>query len=130
MQCTKRTDVQTFLTSLQYKQEESATVGVQITQREYQHTMLKSLPDKLAKFALQVLTSTCHMGHPLDTDTLINSVIKQSEHLKNRHVHGQQGQGKKAREGNTDEALAATGSEGSCRKHHLGNCYNCGKPRH
>jgi len=92
--------------------------------------VLKSLPDELARFASQTLTSARHVGHPLDTDTLINSVIKESERLKNQHTRGQQGQGKKQREGNTDEALAATGSEGGRRKCCPGNCHNCGKPGH
>jgi hypothetical protein len=70
------------------------------------------------------------VGHPLDTDTLINSVIEKSEHLKNWCTRGQQGQGRKPQEGNTDKALAATGSEGGCRKRQPGNCHNCGKPRH
>jgi hypothetical protein len=83
MQCTKGTNDQTFLTSLRYKREELATMRVRITQREYQCTVLKSLPDELARFTLQALTSAYQMGHPLDTDTLINSVIKESEHLKN-----------------------------------------------
>jgi hypothetical protein len=75
--------------------------------------MLKSLLDELAKFASQALTLACHSGHPLDTDTLINSVIEESECLKNRCACSQQGQGKKSREGQADEALAVTGSEGS-----------------
>ena len=75
--------------------------------------MLKSLPDKLAKFMSQALTSACHSAHPLDTDTLISSVIEESECLKNQCVHGQQGQGKKPKDGQANEALAMTGSEGS-----------------
>jgi len=92
--------------------------------------VLKSLPDKLAKFASQVLTSTRHSSHPLDTDTLINSVIEESECLKNWRTCGQQGQGRKPKEGNTEKALGATGSEGGCRKRRPGNCHNCGKPGH
>ena len=130
MQCTKGMDVRVFLTSLRYKREELAAVGVQVSPREYQRTVLKSLPDELAKFASQALTSACHSGHPLDTDTLINSVIEESEHLKNRRARSQPGQGKKSKEGQADEALAATGSEGSRRKRRPGNCHNCGKPGH
>ncbi len=47
MQCTKGTDICTFLTALWYKHEELVAVGVQITHKEYQYTMLKSLPDDL-----------------------------------------------------------------------------------
>jgi hypothetical protein len=116
--------------SLRYKREELATVSVQVSPREYQCTVLKSLPDELAKFASQALSSAHHSGHPLDTDTLINSVIKESEHLKNRCARSQQGQGKKPKEGQANEALTATRSEGSRQKRCPGNCHNCGKPRH
>jgi hypothetical protein len=75
--------------------------------------VLKSLLDELAKFVSQALTSAHHSGHPLNTNTLINSVIEESKHLKNRRARSQQGQGKKSREGQADEALAVTRSEGS-----------------
>ncbi len=83
MACIKGKDIQSFLTALHYKHKELVAVGVQITQREYQRTILKSLPDELAKFVAQLLISTCHSGFILDTDTLINSMIEKSEHLKN-----------------------------------------------
>ncbi len=80
---TKGEDVQSFLTGLHYKHKELSAMGVQITQREYQHTILKSLSDELAKFAAQLLISTHHSGFILNTDTLINSMIEESECLKN-----------------------------------------------
>ncbi len=57
MCCTKGEDIQVFLTALRYKREELVAVGVRITQREYQRTILKSLPDELAKFSAQLLIS-------------------------------------------------------------------------
>jgi len=89
MRCTKGIDVQTFLTGLRYKREELSATGIRITQREYQRTILKSLPDELAKFAAQLLVSARHSGFMLDTDTLISSVIEESERLKNRHTCSQ-----------------------------------------
>jgi len=131
MACAKGEDVRVFLTSLRYKCEELAAAGVRITQREYQRTILKSLPDDLAEFAAQLLSSAQHSGHTLDTDTLINSIIEESEHLKNRCTHSQQGQGeKKKKEGHTDEALTDMGSKGSHRRHCRGHCHSCGKPGH
>jgi hypothetical protein len=118
MACAKGEDVQVFLTSLHYKREELAATGIRITQREYQRTILKSLPDELAEFAAQLLSSAWHSGHTLDTDTLIDSVIEESECLKNRHAQSQRGQREKQKEGYTDEALADMGSEGSHRRHH------------
>ena len=64
-------------------------MGVQITHKEYQYTLLKSLLDELAKFAAQLLSSACHSGLILDTETLINSVIEESECLKNQHACSQ-----------------------------------------
>jgi hypothetical protein len=87
--------------------------GIWITQREYQCTILKSLSNELAKFAAQLLVLACYSGFILDTDILISSIIEESECLKNRCVHSQQGQGEREKEGHTDEALAATGSKGS-----------------
>jgi hypothetical protein len=89
MCCAKGEGIQTFLTALHCKHEELAATGIQISQREYQHTILKSLPDKLAKFAAQLLVSAHHSGFILDTDILINSVIEESECLKNWCVHSQ-----------------------------------------
>jgi len=83
MTCTKGEDIQSFLTGLHYKHKELAAMGIWITQREYQRTILKSLPNELAKFVAQLYISTCHSGFILDTNTLINSVIEESECLKN-----------------------------------------------
>jgi hypothetical protein len=130
MACTKGKDIQVFLTALHCKQEELVATGVYITSKEYQCTMLKSLPDELAKFVSQLLVSTCHSSLILDTDPSINSVIEESECLKNWRMWSQQGQGEKKEEELTDAALTATGSKGSCGKHCEGNCHSCGKPRH
>jgi hypothetical protein len=130
MRCTKGIDVRTFLTALRYKRKELSATGVWITQREYQRTILKSLPDELAKFVAQLLVSAHHSGFMLDTDILISSVIEESERLKNQHTCSQRGQGEKKKEGLTDEALTATGSEGSRRRHCRGHCHSCGKPGH
>ncbi len=51
MRCPKGGDVHAFLTALRYKKEELAAAGVTVTQKEYQRTILKSIPDELAKFA-------------------------------------------------------------------------------
>jgi len=127
---TKGEDIQSFLTGLHYKHEVLSAMGVRITQREYQHTILKSLPDELAKFVVQLLISARHSGFILDTDTLINSVIEESEHLKNWRARSQRGQEEKKQEVLTNEALADIGSEGSRRRHREVNFHSCGKPRH
>src|SRR6266851_10469165 len=83
MACTKGEDIRVFLTALCCKREELVAAGVRIIQRKYQCTILKSLPDELAKFVAQLLVSARHSSLILDTDTLINSVIEESECLKN-----------------------------------------------
>ena len=130
MRCPKGGDVRIFLTTLRYKKEELAAARVRVTQKEYQHTVLKSIPDELAKFASQILTNAWITSHIVDTKTLINSICEESEQLKNHRARNQQGQGGNKKDGQADEALAATGSEGSRRKRCPGNCHNCGKPGH
>ena len=77
------------MTALRCKRKVLVAAGVRITQREYQRTILKSLPDELAKFAAQLLVSAQHSGFILDTNMLINSVIEESECLKNQHACSQ-----------------------------------------
>jgi len=89
MACTKGENIQVFLTALRCKHKELAAAGVRITQKEYQRTVLKSLLDELAKFAAQLLSSARVTSHVLDSDTLINSVIEESECLKNRCMRSQ-----------------------------------------
>ena len=89
MACTKGEDIRVFLTALRCKREELAAAGIQITHKEYQRTILRSLPDELAKFAAQLLSSACHSGFILDTDILINSVIEELERLKNQRTRSQ-----------------------------------------
>jgi len=112
MWCPKGGDVCAFLTALCYKKEELAAAGVTVTQKEYQCTVLKSIPNELAKFASQLLTTVRITSHVVDTETLINSICEESKWLKNRHVRNQQGQGGSKKDGQANEALAATGSEG------------------
>ena len=57
MCCPRGGDVQPFLTSLCSKREELAATGISITQKDYQRTMLKGIPEELAKFAAQLLSS-------------------------------------------------------------------------
>ena len=89
MACTKGEDIRVFLTALHCKREELAATGIWITHKEYQRTILRSLPDELAKFAAQLLSSARHSGLILNTNTLINNVIEESERLKNRCARSQ-----------------------------------------
>ena len=130
MRCPKGGDIRTFLTALRCKKEDLAAAGVHITQKEYQRTVLKSLPDELAKFAALLLSNAQISNQVIGTETLINNICEESEQLKNCRTRNQQGQGGNQKDGQADEALAATESEGGKRKCHQGNCHNCGKPGH
>jgi hypothetical protein len=113
MRCPKGGDIRTFLTTLHCKKEELAAAGVHVTQKEYQCTVLKSLPNKLAKFATLLLSNARISNQVVGTETLINNICEESERLKNRRARNQQGQGGNKKDGQANEALAATGSEGS-----------------
>jgi hypothetical protein len=86
MHCPKGGDVQAFLTSLRYKKEELAAAGVRITNKDYQRTILRGIPEELAKFAAQIMTSAqlAHRITQIDTDTLIDHICEEAERIKNR----------------------------------------------
>ncbi len=131
MRCPKGGDVQEFLANLCYKKEELATTGVTISNKEYKHTILCGIPSELATFASNIVSSALIIQgtKSIDLNTLINQIGEEVDQIKGCHMQGQGGQGGK-KEGFTDEALAATNSEGGRKKCHLGSCHNCGKKGH
>jgi hypothetical protein len=86
MRCLKGGDICTFLTALHCKKEKLAAAGVHITQKEYQCTILKSLPDEFAKFAALLLSNTWISNQVIGTETLISNICEESEWLKNCHT--------------------------------------------
>jgi len=131
MHCTKGADVRAFLSTLRYKRKELAAAGVTITECDYLRTVLHGIPDKLAKFASGLLSSArlVNSSATINTDTLINHICEEAEHLKNRHARDQPSRGGK-KEGQPDEALTATSSENRRGQRRKGKCHNCGKPEH
>ena len=98
---------------------------------DYQHTVLRGIPEELAKFALGLLSAAhfINVTKTIKTDTLIDHICEESECLKNWSRRGQSSGGKK--KGNqADEALAASSGEGGKKRHQKGNCHNCSKPGH
>jgi hypothetical protein len=85
MHCPKAGNICMFLTSLHYKCEELVAMGVCVTNKEYQHTILHGIPKELAKFASQLLLSTklVHNIMVINTDTLINHICEEVDRLKN-----------------------------------------------
>src|SRR5258707_4297286 len=128
MHCAKGGDVWEFLGNLCYKREELAASGVDITDKEYECTILQGIPSKLATFASHILSSA-HLVHgatSINTDALINQINEEAERLKIWRGRGQSSQGGKKEA--TDEALSVT--EGGKKKRHKGKCHNCGKMGH
>lgn len=85
MHCPKGRDVQAFLTSLTYKREELAAAGVTISDKDYECTVLKGIPDELARHAAHLLGSAC-LTDPnaiVDTNTLISHICEEAKHIKN-----------------------------------------------
>jgi hypothetical protein len=104
---------------------------VSVSDKEYEHTILRGIPTDLATFASQILSSVLviQSATPININALINLINEEAERLKSRRTRGHSGQGGK-KDATTDEALAATSSEGGKKKHRKGNCHNCGKAGH
>ena len=127
MHCARGGDICKFLASLSYKKEMLAAAGVHVMEREHEHTILHGIPSELAMFASAILVMAQVSNTSTDLDALANHICKEADHLKLWCPKGgNQGGGKKEA---TDEALAATTSEGG-KRHQKGKCHNCGKPRH
>ena len=102
-----------------------------ITDRDYQRTVLRGIPEELARFASAILSSARIFSSTssVDTETLIDHICEEADWLKNRHTksQGKDNGGKPKSTG--DQALAATGSDGK-PKRRKGKCHNCGKAGH
>src|SRR5712672_2213741 len=127
MRCAKGEDVREFLASLCYRREELATAGVKVTKKEYERTILCSIPSELATFASQLLSSALIIGPAtsIDPDALHNQICEEADRLKSRRARGQPDQGAKRE---TTEAFEATESDG--RRQRKGKCRKCGEEGH
>ena len=129
MRCPKGGEVRPFLISVRNKREELAAAGIRTSSKDYQRTVLRGIPEDLAKFAAQLLGSARVSNSPLDTDALIEHICEEADRMKNRRGGGAQSHRGGAKKEGVDEALAATGStDRKGRK--KGKCHNCGKPGH
>jgi hypothetical protein len=133
MTCPKGGNVWAFLMDLCYKHEELAAAGMCITDKEYECTILRGIPDELARFTPQLLATTHVVHHTatINLDILIGHICEEAECLKNRRARSQKGQEwDKKGEGLTSEAFAATQSEGRKRTCRRGKCHTCGEGGH
>ncbi len=102
---------------------------MEISAHNYQKTILKGIPEDLARYASSALTSARVFGSILSTDTLIGLVCEEADRLKNQQAKSNQNKPGKKPQTAGHEALTTTGSEGNkkCRK---GKCHNCSKLGH
>ena len=86
MCCTKGGDICEFLANLGYKREELAAADVDITDKEYEHTILRGISNKLVTFALQLLSSALIVYNTasINIDTLFNQINEEADQLKTR----------------------------------------------
>ena len=102
----KGVEVRHFLDGLRTKREELASVGVTINEKDYQSTIIKSLPTSLANFASSQLTAARLYSSTkmIDPDTLISIIIKEAERQK---AWGPMRSDHRDRDKDKDEALVA-----------------------
>ena len=130
MRCSSVSEVWTFLGQMRVKREELAAVGVEVTGKEYQSAILKSIPEEMSKFASGLLTSTRMFapGMKVDPDILIDNISEEADRLTARRKRDKSAKGRGQQGGAQDKALAATGEGG--RRKRKGKCHNCGKLGH
>jgi hypothetical protein len=138
MHCPKGGDVREFLTTLRKRHHKLKAAGMTITEPEYESTILQGIPDSLAVYAAQTL-STLHLttkytGKPIDMSDVIDSICEEADRMKMHRALKEQTSGKGKKGGQTDEALVATSStkhrnnnNTKCRK---GKCHYCQRDGH
>jgi len=112
------------------KCEELAAVRVEVTGKEYQSAILKSILEEMSKFASGLLTSA-QMFAPstkVDPDILLDNISEEADRLTARRKHDKSAKGRGQQGGAQDKALATTGEGGRCKQ--KGKCHNCGKLGH
>ena len=102
----KGVEVCHFLNGLRTKREELASIGVTINEKDYQLTIIKSLPTSLANFASSQLAAMRLYSSTkmIDPDTLISTIIEEAEQQK---AQGPMHSDHRNCDKDKDEALAA-----------------------
>jgi len=135
MRCPKGGDVRAFLTNLKMRRNELLAAGITISHKDFERTVLDGIPDALSTYASQTLTSARLNGNILEMKDIIHVISEEADHTRNRRAPKDQSQGQSRgngnKEGQPDEALAATSpSEGRNSRHRKGKCHHCGKEGH
>jgi len=134
--CPDKGNVQQFLDELHMKQEELATVGVDIDENDYHSTIISSLPYSLVNFASNQLAAAklYSLTKTITLDALIFLISEEYECQQVQHSCRSGGNGK-AKDQDRDEALNVSSSGKSNGKEKFerkpqGVCWNCGERGH
>ena len=135
MQCLKGGDIHEFLSSLKKHCHELKAAGITVTEQEYEHMILHSLPEPLPAYASQMVSSlwlTCKLiSKPFDMTDIIDTLCEEADWLKTvKEMAQPQSKAKKAPT-QVDKALtASTTSENGSLRCCPGTCHHCGKEGH
>ena len=135
MQCPKGGDVQAFLTNLKMRRNKLLAAGVTINSKDFERTVLDSIPDALSAYTLQTLMSMCLSGNSLEMKDIIHVISEKADRTRTHHALKDQSQGQSKangnKEGHLDKALTATShSKGGNSRCCRGKCHHCGKEGH
>jgi gag-polypeptide of LTR copia-type len=130
--CPDKMNVREFLDGLRVKREELATFGVDIEEKNYRSTIIKSLPPHLSASASNLLAGAklYSSTKTIEPDELITLVSEEYErHVAQRSRHSGQASGKG---GDKDEALTllGKGKGKTFDRKPKGTCWNCSDKGH
>jgi hypothetical protein len=100
LRCSSVSEVWTFLGQMRVKRKELVAVRVEVTGKEYQSAILKSILEEMSKFASGLLTSAWMFAPSakVDPDILIDNISEEADRLtaqrkrdKSAKGRGQQG---------------------------------------
>jgi len=121
--------------NLKMHHNELLAVGVTINNKDFERTVLDSIPDALSAYALQTLTSTHLNSNTLEMKDIIHVISEEADCTRTCHALKDHSQGQSKangiKEGQPDKALIATShSEGGNLRCCKGKCHHCGKKGH
>jgi len=134
--CLDKGNIQQFLDELHMKQEELATVGVGIDEKDYHSMIISSLPYSLANFVSNQLAAV-KLYSSIKTITPDALILLISEEYECQQVQcsRRNGGNGKAKDQDHDEALSVMSSgksngKGRFERKPHGVCWNCGEKGH
>jgi hypothetical protein len=125
MMCPKGGNIHKFLNNLSTKHHELKAISITVTDINYRHIILHSMPASISAYASNTLTTLTIISEvtrkPVNMEKLLSNISDEADRMKAQHPPAHS-RGKK--EDHTDEALAVTSRHGK-RKHRKGTCNHC-----